>query len=442
MAEYEQKKRDADEKTPRRRKALDAAEKVKSRKESPEANAMDVPSVEGHAALLSDARLSHPANAGQKADIVSGLQRRYGNAYVQRLLSSRGVQAKLTVNPPDDQYEKEADRVAEAVAKAPEGQAQRQSEEEEEPVQGKAAGSQIAEGVRRQPEEEEEPIQPKVEAGRTPAVSEELEGRINAARGGGEPLADSVRASVEPHFERDLSAVRVHTDAEADALSHQLSARAFTTGHDVFFREGEYQPESEGGRSLIGHELTHVVQQGAAPISRKPAEAKEKEDVNAKGQLIEQLKKARDRALSAMSAPNLKNLLMQVALCQQMGATESAKDALDQVAEKALSAVKRQGNTPNVLTTSRRIVNDLLYQLDRAKILDGNGKAKAADAVLDRLLQWARAQLTGVMKQLQSSPGEPAARDVIEKAALVQMLGGDTAAAIGALKTWAETEKA
>jgi Domain of unknown function (DUF4157) len=55
--------------------------------------------------------------------------------------------------------------------------------------------------------------------------------------------------------------VRVHTDGRADGLNRSIQAKAFTTGQNIFFRQGAYQPGSKGGQELIAHELTHVVQQ-------------------------------------------------------------------------------------------------------------------------------------------------------------------------------------
>lgn len=75
------------------------------------------------------------------------------------------------------------------------------------------------------------------------------------------PLPDEVRSFMEPRFGADFSGVKVHTDAQADQLNRSVQARAFTTGQDVFFRQGEYNPASRGGQELIAHELTHVVQQ-------------------------------------------------------------------------------------------------------------------------------------------------------------------------------------
>ena len=68
------------------------------------------PSPERHAALLAEIRSDK-----QRANIVTQLQQSYGNAYVQRLLNSRTVRARLTVSQPDDDSEREADRVANIV---------------------------------------------------------------------------------------------------------------------------------------------------------------------------------------------------------------------------------------------------------------------------------------------------------------------------------------
>lgn len=103
--------------------------------------------------------------------------------------------------------------------------------------------------------------------GTVPEVSDAAESAIEARRGSGQPLPDSAREFFEPRFGQDFSDVQIHTGPEADTLNQTLQARAFTTGSDIFFREGEYNPESATGRELLAHELTHVVQQGgsAAP---------------------------------------------------------------------------------------------------------------------------------------------------------------------------------
>jgi hypothetical protein len=96
-------------------------------------------------------------------------------------------------------------------------------------------------------------------------VPSDVEAGIESARGGGSALDSVVRTSMETGFDSDFSGVRVHTGQQAASLSRALGARAFTTGQDVFFGAGQYQPGSSGGRELLAHELTHVVQQGGAP---------------------------------------------------------------------------------------------------------------------------------------------------------------------------------
>jgi hypothetical protein len=68
----------------------------------------------------------------------------------------------------------------------------------------------------------------------------------------------------------DFSGVKVHTDSQSDQLNQSIQAKAFTTGQDVFFRQGAYEPSSRGGQELIAHELTHVVQQNGGAVQRSP----------------------------------------------------------------------------------------------------------------------------------------------------------------------------
>jgi hypothetical protein len=98
-------------------------------------------------------------------------------------------------------------------------------------------------------------------------LDDETAGRINEDRGGGQGLDAGLQEQMGAALGHDLSGVQVHTDTRADTLSRELNAEAFTTGQDVFFRQGAYDPGSGSGRELIAHELTHVVQQGTGAVS-------------------------------------------------------------------------------------------------------------------------------------------------------------------------------
>jgi Domain of unknown function (DUF4157) len=95
----------------------------------------------------------------------------------------------------------------------------------------------------------------------------DIEAAIARSRGTGALLDRGARERFAPVLGDSLADVRVHTDGAADALARSVSARAFTTGADLYFAHGEYKPGSSAGDGLLAHELTHVVQQRSAPTT-------------------------------------------------------------------------------------------------------------------------------------------------------------------------------
>lgn len=206
----------------------------------------------------------------------------------------RPIQAKLTLGPVNDKYEQEADSVArqvtrqiatpstaqpaEAAGGAPAGVAQRMGggELDEDDLKTKPMPG----AVQRVGELDEDELKTKALPGAVQrmggaeggAIDGQIESSIQGARSGGSALDEGLRGSMEPAFGADFSGVRVHTDAKADSLNRSLQARAFTTGQDIFFRSGEYNPSSGGGKELVAHELTHVVQQNGSTVAKKPEE--------------------------------------------------------------------------------------------------------------------------------------------------------------------------
>ncbi|MEH2222251.1 eCIS core domain-containing protein [Nostoc sp.] len=184
-------------------------------------------------------------------------------------ISLRRPQTKLTVNQPGDIYEQEADSVAQLVMQRmsePVQSIQREAlPEEEDQLQMKSLADSVTPLVQRQG------------GGRTAATSE-LETSIQQARGNGQPLADDIKHPMEQAFGADFGSVRVHTDAQSNRLNESIQARAFTTGQDVFFRQGEYSPGSNAGKELLAHELTHVVQQNGSAVQPKSLHVAPKEN--------------------------------------------------------------------------------------------------------------------------------------------------------------------
>jgi hypothetical protein len=110
----------------------------------------------------------------------------------------------------------------------------------------------------------------RVAAESTPDTDEDVGSRIQSRAGGGSPLDAGVQRTLESGLGADMSNVRVHTDGEADHLSRSVDAVAFTTGSDIFFRSGAYDPGSSSGMRLLAHEATHTVQQAAGPVAGTP----------------------------------------------------------------------------------------------------------------------------------------------------------------------------
>jgi len=167
--------------------------------------------------------------------------------------SCPAVQPKLAINPPNDVYEQEADKVAGAVMSGSIGPIQRKCAacEEEEKVQRKCAHC----------EEEDKKIQRKEASDGSAAPSHTSVKQ--ALQSGGQPLDGHTRSFMESRFGYDFSRVQIHDDPLAHRSSSEINALAYTHGNHIVFGAGKYRPETAAGKQLLAHELTHVVQQNA-----------------------------------------------------------------------------------------------------------------------------------------------------------------------------------
>ncbi|QNF34703.1 DUF4157 domain-containing protein [Adhaeribacter swui] len=222
------------------------------------------------------------------------------------------VQAKLTVSRPDDPQEKEADAVADQVMRLPEPVAstlnnpekkeEKPSRKEAREVQAKSEtlpipakeepeqklAAKLASPVQvlaRQVANQQETLGTKSDTvpilrrksqslfasnilprnGRgSPPIATNFEQTLAASKGGGSALPDATRQFMESRFNADFSSVRIHTGPTAENLSSIIQAQAFANGPDIYFNQGKFSPDSTSGRTLLAHELTHTIQQGAS----------------------------------------------------------------------------------------------------------------------------------------------------------------------------------
>ncbi|MBC7701442.1 DUF4157 domain-containing protein [Aquabacterium sp.] len=196
------------------------------------------------------------------------------------------AKSNLTIGAPNDAHEQEADRVADAVVSGGQGPAiqaispglqpklyRKVLKPDEMFDSAGAPDSAQAAAFTEDEDPESASIQRKEAADHTggeTVVSADYEQSLQSAiQGGGSVLPPSTRTFMESRFGQDFSGVRVHDGTQADTLSQQINARAFTVGRDIFFGRSEYAPSSPEGQRLLAHELTHVVQQSSGRLSRQ-----------------------------------------------------------------------------------------------------------------------------------------------------------------------------
>jgi hypothetical protein len=234
-----------------------------------------------HQTTSGKSTISGRAHFGQGREVESmlHLQRTIGNQAVQQMVqpnaeelevglgrmgppcfaqipvrhkSPASVQAKLTVGPPGDIYEQEADRISEHVMRMPEPRLQRACA-----CGGRCPTCQPA-------KREHERLQAKrvqaSDAGHN-AVPSIIHQVLSSP---GQPLDAATRAFMEPRLGYDFSRVRVHSGPAAQQSVGDVNAHAYTVGRDIVFGAGRYAPGTYEGRRLLAHELTHVVQQSGA----------------------------------------------------------------------------------------------------------------------------------------------------------------------------------
>jgi phage-related protein len=231
---------------------------------------------------------------------------------------SSTIQAKLSVSSPDDPQEKEADAVADQVMRMTEPSTASAAPGEEEKIQAKEEKEEQVQAKVEAPLssvqracancDKEDKAQAKLfrmiqrsedssssvdfagddadtsytidrkeislhhsdiiqRSGRGPPASSiqgSFEQNLSSSKGAGTALPSGTQQFMESRFNADFSGVRIHTGSYAENLSSSIHAQAFTHGNDIYFNSGKYSPNTSAGGTLLAHELTHTIQQGAS----------------------------------------------------------------------------------------------------------------------------------------------------------------------------------
>ena len=239
-------------------------------------------------------RKSNVQRNGKHADSASP------TAELSELMRNSNIQAKLRIGAPGDKYEREADKMADMIVRSPKKdvttitrpgpkavtstpkisrkpiQKKEEKEEQEvdmkaeEEVQMKAFGdgedenTNTGEMLQRKCQDCEKKIAIQRKESQARSNSSNLAQRLRISRGSGSRMDAGTKGEMENKMGANFESVRIHTGDNAVQMSRDLNAKAFTSGSDIYFNSGNYNPKSKSGKHLLAHELTHVVQQGAA----------------------------------------------------------------------------------------------------------------------------------------------------------------------------------
>jgi len=197
-------------------------------------------------------------------------------------------QPKLTINTPGDPFEQEADAIADQVMRMPvhqgsfislkplpvstilrkcahceeeEKMQRKEQDEEDQMLQKKSLPGFLIQRKCAHCEEEEKQMHRKENSSEPVDASSMVSSYIQSLSSKGSPLPNDSRNFFESRFGYDFSDVKIHNDADAAQSSQSVNALAYTVGNNIVFNQNQFSPNSDGGKKLLAHELTHVVQQ-------------------------------------------------------------------------------------------------------------------------------------------------------------------------------------
>jgi hypothetical protein len=194
----------------------------------------------------------------QRDSLATPLEDEKKGTAEQRMEEDKRIQEKPELQLQEDEEELQ-------MQPEEEDELQMQVEEEEElQMQAKHKDSKAGSGKKMTGEKikkKKPKIQASLETPVTAGTKSGLSQRLNVSKGKGEPFSGKVKNEMDFSFGADFTGVRIHTGRDASELNNELHAQAFTHDRDIFFNSGKYNPETEAGKKLLAHELTHVIQQ-------------------------------------------------------------------------------------------------------------------------------------------------------------------------------------
>jgi len=421
-------------------------------------------SLEGEAVILSDKRLSDPANRGQVADAMVALQKQQGNAYVQRVV--KRLQAAAENEAREEYLEKTVQDLQQQKGSGHplEGETRKEMEQslgydfDQVRLHTDGPAHKAAEELNAKAFTMGTDIFFSQKQGGNLSSSEgkgllahELTHVVQQSEGNltlpgdkvkmGQP-GDMYETEADKVAENAamMASVQRQPEEEEELLQGKLESNALQ--RQVEEEEEEIQAEAEDLRLQRQEE-----EEEEEPIQTKRDDVLAQRQVeeeggstgaapNPKTEVIAQLKNAVEKLRTGLEREQIKDLLHHAARCQVLGADAAAKEALDEAADIAVAMLKRKTAGFDVQFAKREMVTELLNAA--ADVLKLGGDEKAVESAMKKALDWAEAQLALAVEKFKTTPTEATARQVLVKAADVMLLGGDATEAMDLFMAWKE----
>ncbi len=203
-----------------------------------------------------------------------------------------------------------------------------------------------------------------------------------ASSSSGSPLPETLQRKFEGSLGADLSGVRVHTGSDSAAANDAVGAKAYTTGNDIHFGAGQFDPTSKGGEHLLAHEVAHTVQQsgGASRMQFKldvssPGDAHEHEADRAADAMVS------DQSASISFGSGVQRKVMRDAKATGTGLAPKDLDPVSQI-------IRLEGRieaTQSLLLGIQKRCNPTLDNVHTQLLLFVNAHKKAYDLYINKV---------------------------------------------------------
>ena len=169
-------------------------------------------------------------------------------AFFQPGVANQAIQRKCASCEQEEKLQRQPDPAS------AEASADKEKKEDEKKLQRAPTSAEAS------ADKDDKKLQKKEAAGSTTSTAN-VSTYVGSLNGKGQVMSPLVNQFFSSRIGYDFSQVRVHTDKEAAESAKSVNAKAYTIGNNIVFNEGQFNTESQEGKKLLAHELTHVVQQ-------------------------------------------------------------------------------------------------------------------------------------------------------------------------------------